>query len=298
MEFAIDNCYFGSAHLRSLQSANLSETVDIGFAVRRGDTLLLAILNKGIQETGDYLIQNSLILYSGEETRYTTGDFLRENVLIVLAVCVAVAALIAGILYMYCAAQAQNRKRMSEAHHQISQARWEAAHDVLTGLLNRSSLLELCKKMRNTEMPFALMMLDVDNFKGINDTYGHEAGDRALQKVSRLLSSSFRDEDYVIRFAGDEFLVFILGITSDASSTIVSKINRINEKLQIADDETPGFSVSAGITFSKSGYREELFRQADQALYCTKERGRCGCCVYSEGEREGLTKAPDLAESE
>jgi diguanylate cyclase (GGDEF)-like protein len=96
----------------------------------------------------------------------------------------------------------------------------------------------------------------------------------------------FRAEDYIIRYAGDEFVVLMSGMTEDGKEVIETKIEEINEKLNIPDYNIPKLSISVGAAFSASGYQDGLFQQADQALYATKENGRCGCSFYYEEERK------------
>jgi diguanylate cyclase (GGDEF)-like protein len=128
------------------------------------------------------------------------------------------------------------------------------------------------------------LIIDVDQFKCVNDTYGHETGDLALRRVATLLERSFREADYVIRYAGDEFVVLILDMYASIWPVLEAKIQRINNELANGTEEVPKLSVSVGAAFSEAGYREELFREADQALYCTKKNGKCGCSFYKKKE--------------
>ena len=99
-------------------------------------------------------------------------------------------------------------------------------------------------------MPFALIILDVDSFKQINDTYGHAAGDAALKRVAGLLMRTFRSIDYVCRLGGDEFAIIMVEMTSGLKYTIQEKIQSINETLKTADGDIPATSLSVGVAFS------------------------------------------------
>ncbi len=158
----------------------------------------------------------------------------------------------------------------------------EAKHDPLTGLMNRGGFDKLKEYLKETFEPIALILLDVDNFKGVNDNYGHEVGDEALKRVASLMIENFRSEDYPIRMGGDEFAVIMTNITPAEKDIIRKKVDNINEKLSVPEDRVPRMSLSVGIAFSRTGYNEELYSQADRALYKTKENGKCGYTFYGD----------------
>lgn len=160
---------------------------------------------------------------------------------------------------------------------------YRAEHDPLTGIINRGAFENLRQLLKLKQIPIALLIVDVDKFKLINDGYGHEAGDLVLKKVAKILEESFRTSDYTARIGGDEFAVILTDILPDMKSVIMKKINDINEELLHPTDGLPEVSLSVGGAFSPSGFRDELCKNADSALYRTKENGRCGCSFY-EGE--------------
>lgn len=153
----------------------------------------------------------------------------------------------------------------------------KAEQDSLTGLLNRRAFDKLKAIFGNSSKPIALAVIDVDNFKQINDIYGHETGDLMLKKIASLLENSFRSSDYIIRFGGDEFVVILPEIKRDNLDIIVNKFDRINTLLKTPEDKEPSTSLSVGLTFSEKGFTDDLFSKADQALYEAKKRGRCNC---------------------
>jgi diguanylate cyclase (GGDEF)-like protein len=267
---------------KKIQKADLRELVNIGFAVKRGNAPLMSILNKGIVATDESLITNSLIVHSQNDVQYTTIDFLKDHIIALILIMLGVFGVIITILAIHYNSTVQSKKKISDAYNQIRSVRWEAAHDTLTGLLNRATFQGLCQKLQESKSPIALLVIDVDNFKSVNDTYGHEMGDSALIKVANVLSSCFRNEDYVIRYAGDEFAVLMIHITIEDKEKIASRIKQINDTLQNSNDKVPKLSISAGVAFSPAGYEEELFSKADQALYHTKTNGRCGYTIYGE----------------
>lgn len=158
---------------------------------------------------------------------------------------------------------------------------FNAEYDALTGILNRRAYEQICKKCAEEKDKIALLLIDMDNFKNINDTYGHAGGDEALKSLAKYLKETFRHGDYVCRIGGDEFAVILRGIKAAADEAIVRKIRYINELLADLDGGIRHVSVSAGAAMSDEGYTKELSERADKALYYTKEHGRAGCKIYS-----------------
>lgn len=160
--------------------------------------------------------------------------------------------------------------------------RHEAEHDALTDLLNRGSYEKLLGIYEEGDRPFALILIDVDTFKTVNDTYGHAVGDKILKKVASLLTTTFRSIDFVCRIGGDEFAVIMVEMTSDLKYTIEEKIQAVNEQLAESREEgVANVSLSVGVAFSdRENPGESLFKDADKALYYVKEHGRNGCSFY------------------
>ena len=161
----------------------------------------------------------------------------------------------------------------------------QAETDGLTGLFNRRSFDDLLIKSlndcRETDRQVALILIDVDCFKKINDTHGHAVGDKALIRLSQLLKENFRSTDYVSRLGGDEFA--IIAVTNDnpnRSKRLSNIIDEVNEKLCVATPDVPVFSISAGLSFSTDeDVFEDLYKRADNALYASKSNGGRRCSV-------------------
>lgn len=165
---------------------------------------------------------------------------------------------------------------------------FKASHDELTGVYNRAGydLIKSSLDMTTT----ALLMFDADEFKGINDHFGHETGDRMLQKIALVLKRNFRSDDYICRIGGDEFVVFMVHTKRNPEELITRKVVRINRELGSEKDGLPQVTLSAGVSYNPGGADpDEMFWQADIALYYVKEHGRDGCCFYSE-KLKGKTK--------
>ncbi len=120
-----------------------------------------------------------------------------------------------------------------------------------------------------------MLLFDLDNFKGINDTYGHETGDKVLIKLVQVLRSEFRSDDYICRIGGDEFVVFMVHSNNLQQRLISRKIEAINKDLAATADGLPPISVSVGIVHgSEVNDVEELFEKTDAAMYRSKQSGK------------------------
>lgn len=160
---------------------------------------------------------------------------------------------------------------------------YEATHDKLTGLYNRRGYDFL---MDNLDLETsALMLVDLDKFKEINDTFGHDVGDKILINVSDSLFGSFRSQDYICRIGGDEIAVIMVNVDKSLSSLIAKKIEKINLRLLegVEEENIPPISISVGVAYGDDGITKDmLFKRADEALYTTKESGRKGIAFYNE----------------
>jgi len=170
-----------------------------------------------------------------------------------------------------------------------------ATHDVLTGLPNRALGMDrlsqaLAMARRNVAMA-ALVFVDLDGFKGINDTHGHEAGDRVLREVAGRLSACVRETDTVARFGGDEFLVVLTAMTDKAAVTaVVEKVlGSLSRSFAVNGRVTPlGASIGVALYPGDGETPEELFRRADSAMYAAKAEGKNN---YRFATREQATTA-------
>ena len=169
----------------------------------------------------------------------------------------------------------------NEATHMV--VKHQAEHDPLTDLLNRGSFDKALKLHNDGKHDFALILADVDQFKSINDTYGHAVGDQVLKRVSSLLQVAFRSTDFVCRIGGDEFAVIMADVTSDLQYTIQEKIDFVNTELSKPIDGMPQVSLSAGTAFAdRPDPGDSIYKDADDALYHTKENGRSSCSFFGE----------------
>lgn len=150
-----------------------------------------------------------------------------------------------------------------------------AQHDSLTGLLNRRALDEFLDVPREC----AVVMVDIDHFKTVNDTFGHSAGDEVLRQIAGVLAATVRPGDAVVRFGGEEMLVLAPGIpTTEATATALAERIRAAIAALDFDEITPGLggvTVSAGVTTEMASETlDDAVARADEALYVAKNSGR------------------------
>lgn len=153
--------------------------------------------------------------------------------------------------------------------------------DGLTKLFNHRAFIERLDKhvqiaKKDNKMLF-LMIVDVDRFKNINDTYGHLVGDKVLIEIAKIIKSNIRSSDLAFRHGGDEFSIIFYDAGDEVVKFIVNQINESLENVKFTEDNI-NISLSAGITKSSGQSGQELIRKADQLLYKAKKSGRGICC--------------------
>jgi len=185
-------------------------------------------------------------------------------------------------------------RKLQEAHDQLQAqfieisrlqeaVRKQAIHDALTGLFNRRYLEETLPRELATAkrrgMSMAVILLDVDRFKSINDTFGHQEGDHTLQQLARLLDRSTREGDIACRYGGDEFVLVLPDTSLGAAIDKAAALRKDFEALE--RDELPQVTISLGVACSPDHGDEggQILLVADRALYQAKQRGRNQVCA-------------------
>jgi diguanylate cyclase len=180
---------------------------------------------------------------------------------------------------------------LQQAKQQLVQTQMKAMTDSLTQLPNRGAydlyLEKEQERFRRYGSPLSLLVCDVDKFKRINDQYGHQAGDKVLQLISKQIKKGTRETDFLTRYGGEEFVVILPETDSEAALQVGEKIR---EQVASSPFHFKGvrvqITISCGIASFKKGYRsEQVFDAADAALYQAKENGRNQCKI---GELQGL----------
>lgn len=161
-----------------------------------------------------------------------------------------------------------------------------ADHDVLTGLYEKGFAVKTLKNYfmtRKEDDISALFILDVDDFKHVNDTYGHMFGDKVLKRAARELMKLFRNDDMIARIGGDEFLIFMRHIRErDIADMRAAKVNRAFRTIRMEEEENFRITCSMGVAVCPDDgcSFEELFRRSDLALYTAKDRGKNQYALY------------------
>jgi diguanylate cyclase (GGDEF)-like protein len=152
-----------------------------------------------------------------------------------------------------------------------------ATIDSLTEIYNRYKIddeikLQIARYQRYKE-PFSLLMFDIDYFKSVNDTYGHDVGDRVLKALSRLVSNHIRTTDIFGRWGGEEFVVILENTRKEEAFVIAEKLRKMVQTHTI--DGKYKITISIGVTqYEEPESREDVIKKADEALYRAKENGR------------------------
>lgn len=156
-----------------------------------------------------------------------------------------------------------------------------AMHDPLTGIANRRfveiSLAARLEELKRYGFPFAVLFTDIDNFKQINDTYGHTVGDRILKMVSASLAHSLRSFDVIGRWGGEEFVTLLVNVKQENLFGLSDRLRKLVEKsmLTLENGETVGATVSIGATVAEMGdTTSTLVERADKLMFESKRRGR------------------------
>ena len=188
------------------------------------------------------------------------------------------------------AANEDLRRYVKEIEHLQAELREQSLHDPLTGLHNRRYVNEtLGRDMIQAErenLPLSIILADIDHFKKVNDTYGHQVGDSVLVEIARLIKEHARGSDIVCRYGGEEFLLVFLNTTRDDAAKRADEIRHMAADLRIPHEHgTLMVTISFGLaTYPDHGTNaEELIIKADQALYQSKHGGRNRVTIW-QGE--------------
>lgn len=185
----------------------------------------------------------------------------------------------------------------STTSRMVASPMYLAFHDSLTGLKNRAAYDSLVNRLINKKIPFGMILIDLDNFKNVNDVLGHEKGDMILKYVANIIKECVRDTDLAIRLGGDEFIVVAEGVQTHEDLSVVA--HRIRERLTVLGDSYTDFDFECyqtineiGVTMSIGGVLyptdgldiDELFAKVDDSMYESKSNGKDTYMGYSENK--------------
>ncbi len=190
------------------------------------------------------------------------------------------------------------RLRMEQQAQEIDRTRREARTDALSGVANRKAFDERLDLMlriwRREGDPFVLVLTDIDHFKWINDTHGHQAGDCVVAHVGEFLKKRLRDDDFVARYGGDEFALLLPGAELEIAEAIAERIRSeiAKQNFDTLEMERAAITFSIGLAAVEEGDDpESILKHADEALYKAKQAGRNKVYCYRPGDRPALESA-------
>jgi diguanylate cyclase (GGDEF)-like protein len=196
----------------------------------------------------------------------------------------------------------ERRKAHEELTRRQDELAFLATHDPLTGLPNRTLILDRVEQMlvraRRSQTPVAALFVDLDNFKSINDTLGHAAGDRLLKAAAARLGAAIRETDALGRLGGDEFVVIAEGMSLAAGPELVAErlIAALEQPFKLEGSEGTRLSVSAsvGIAMGDRETADELLRDADIAMYRAKWEGRNRYVIFETAMQDAVQSRMEL----
>lgn len=183
-------------------------------------------------------------------------------------------------------------RRVTQLKEQLEHV---ANTDAMTDVLSRKGLFDRFKQLEGLgamRQPISLILLDVDNFKAINDTYGHASGDAALKYIARVISRNVREEhDFIGRLGGEEFVIAMLGTTAEAAALAERIRHLVAATPVVADAASVAISASFGVTeWSENEPIDAALQRADRAMYEAKSSGRNRVMLVRQAS--GLTSSP------
>ncbi len=263
LAYQIQKKYAGTLKI----SGRINKNWSLGIGVRNDDLLLLSILEKAINQINEKLKQKILNQWTSityeQETDYSFLWKLLAAILVIFLL----------MIYRY--------KMVTAYNHELQQLNTKLEKltitDTLTQLYNRRYLdlnnqhaINLAKRYKT---PFALVLLDIDNFKQVNDNYGHLRGDKTLNRVAFILSSQSRKNDIVGRWGGEEFLIICAQSSLQGAHTMAENLRLAIAQEKFIAEQT--VTISIGVTeYQKNDTPEIIINRVDQALYKAKSRGK------------------------
>ena len=256
--------------------------------------------NRGAPETGAETA--TVDLHNGWTVHVSgvieTGSITEGDALLLLLAGVLASLLLGVLIFVLGTGRERARRQLQERTKQLHH---QALHDALTGLPNRALVMDraeqLLERDRRDQTTGAALFLDLDDFKNINDTLGHRAGDRLLVAVTARLSSALRGVDTIGRMGGDEFVVLLDGSTLDVAPELVAErlLGVLHQPFEIDESPLPiTVNVSIGIATGDRESAGDLLRDADVALYEAKAAGKNCYAIFDPLMQTEIGRRTDL----
>lgn len=209
-----------------------------------------------------------------------------DRTILLALVAIGVLATIGAAVGIFAAVRSRRSRHLAQL----------ALCDDLTGVGNRRRLdRDLAIEATNTDTPIAVIMVDIDHFKRINDEYGHDAGDQALRQVADMMCGEVRAGDVVYRYGGEEFCVLLAHTTTTEAGQVAERIRSAVSRMALAVEEP--LTVSIGVAFGKGAHVAQTMIRADEALFKSKGDGRDRVTLAAQPllEPMAVTHHPDPA---
>ena len=255
----------------------LNNDLCIGLS-NNNDVLLLRIINKIINSISDEEL--NIIVYKNTlytKNKITLQSFIYSNYIEVMIFIISILVITSLSTYIIMKIRLQNKNKQNSLLKEKSET------DSLTGIFNRGACKELVSNYienKSNDLYGAFFIIDIDNFKGVNDNLGHKIGDDVLKDLADNLKRLFRKSDIVGRWGGDEFIVFMKDLDFSnlhVASKIATNLCNTMNKTVTYNDISQNISLSIGIVFTKDNINfTELYQKADEILYTVKENGKNG----------------------
>ncbi|MBP1567055.1 MAG: GGDEF domain-containing protein, partial [Oscillospiraceae bacterium] len=270
--------------LSDLDITELENAIEFCFAAKKDNYIVCRILETALASVDQSEIDSAVKNNLHRENTFTFSEFFSHNISKVIILGLIILAVASLILFKNRRVLRRKQNEIENAHNEIRKSKQETTkyrhkveHDHLTGVFSRAYFLEMAENKIKGHRPndtLQIVMMDIDNFKSVNDTYGHDNGDVVLRRLGEILKEISRVNGFAGRFGGEEFFIFLYGEDPEIQKHIIEKVCR---KLKETDfDFTERhITVSVGVTVINDGDTpEKCIERADKALYYSKNHGK------------------------
>jgi len=206
------------------------------------------------------------VAFVGSGREVLAGAYLADWRIGPLVLCVY------GLLSWLMGIWVRERDELRETAERVERLRKAANTDTLTGIANRRVAERALNLFAAGQRRYAVMMIDIDHFKLINDQHGHDTGDRILQRIAEILKGRMRVQDTVARWGGEEFLVIVESVTREEAAAIAESLRSLIER---GTKQILATTISVGVAHSNTGQGvDQILKRADEGLYAAKNSGR------------------------
>lgn len=288
----VNYCINENPGFSSLKQADFDEKIEYCFAVTKDNTSLCNVLDTALRSLNSEELRKTVSENLNSANGYTVIDFIKHNFVRFAVITVISALIIILTLTKYRRLLSRKQKEVETAKQEVTESKQETVmyrqrteYDHLTGVFSRGHFIEQASAKIKSHRPndvLRLVMLDIDNFKSVNDTYGHDNGDTVLIRLGEILKEISRVNGFAGRFGGEEFMIFLFGEDTSIQAHI---INQVCKKLRETDFSFTDrhITLSVGVTDISNGDTfEECLERADKALYYSKQNGKNQVNWYEE----------------